>query len=396
MKKNEIKQVLSQIETERSFGYDSSITSSESLVSPRYTRILDKILHVCSRSWSLLIIHDADPDGYTAASYMEKAMIQKFLSVAYRPGFEWGCKSEAIGHGPSFKEFLSSKKIETYDGFNSVIILDHDIDAEAAKRLTEVFGDQWLAVDHHDGSKEVATMPAYQDQVFYFKDSPSLVSMHLYFDLSNFKERFSIDRSLAYIVDHYDNWRFGQPGMEKFDLICRAFCQYLYAKGPSTFNFAHFHDVKVLVKTIKKALTHYELKEKEIQKIADRAALAIFAPKPADKVFLSTIAFHGSDIDILAEKMLERSALAVVVYTKHNAENEKVVKVSLRSKGDVDVGKVAAQYGGGGRENTAGMEISWKTLAGFLSLFIKVPMPLNDKLGLATDIQGSSGENPPV
>ena len=54
-------------------------------------------------------------------------------------------------------------------------------------------------------------------------------------------------------------------------------------------------------------------------------------------------------------------SVKVAVFFKETLEG--YIKVSLRAKGECDVSRVAAKYGGGGHRNAAGYSVTDKTIA---------------------------------
>ena len=61
------------------------------------------------------------------------------------------------------------------------------------------------------------------------------------------------------------------------------------------------------------------------------------------------------DTDGLINEPLTVKEIVAVVFFKQIEGNE--YRVSMRSKGDVDVGAVAKEYGGGGHKNAAGCTV---------------------------------------
>ncbi|HEX7136675.1 MAG TPA: DHHA1 domain-containing protein, partial [Vicinamibacterales bacterium] len=61
------------------------------------------------------------------------------------------------------------------------------------------------------------------------------------------------------------------------------------------------------------------------------------------------------DTDGLINEPLKVKEIVAVVFFKQVEGNE--YRVSMRSKGDVDVGAVAKEYGGGGHKNAAGCTV---------------------------------------
>ncbi|MCB0261834.1 MAG: hypothetical protein KDH98_01670, partial [Calditrichaeota bacterium] len=64
----------------------------------------------------------------------------------------------------------------------------------------------------------------------------------------------------------------------------------------------------------------------------------------------------GEDIDELANYSLSIRGVEVGLYVRHAASD--LTKISFRSKGKVDVNKVARMFGGGGHVHAAGCRIS--------------------------------------
>lgn len=70
-------------------------------------------------------------------------------------------------------------------------------------------------------------------------------------------------------------------------------------------------------------------------------------------------------IDIL------RSLKSVEVVSLFSEKNEKVIKVSIRSKGNVDVNKLASKFGGGGHPNASGITFNDHSLDSVVQKVIK-------------------------
>jgi phosphoesterase RecJ-like protein len=63
------------------------------------------------------------------------------------------------------------------------------------------------------------------------------------------------------------------------------------------------------------------------------------------------------DTDGLVNMPLTVKAIEAVVFFKQSEGDTGEYRVSLRSKGDVDVGSVARAFGGGGHKNAAGCTV---------------------------------------
>ncbi len=81
------------------------------------------------------------------------------------------------------------------------------------------------------------------------------------------------------------------------------------------------------------------------------------------------------DTEGLINLPLTVKEVQAVVFFKHIAGNE--YRVSMRSKGPIDIGAVAKEFGGGGHKNAAGCSVTG-TIDGLRTLFI-------DKIGRAID-----------
>lgn len=198
-----------------------------------------------------------------------------------------------------------------------------------------------VVIDHHISAKE--TLTAFPQNIFDNNHSGAVLAWQY------FHPQTPVPTLLNYIEDH-DLWKFSLPDH-------RA---YMSALDEYPVEFPVWDK---LIEDLKDEvfLTNYLTKGKMLAKFSDDLVEKILE-------FKERISFAGHEVwainasriyrSILGVKLAELNekndqiALGVVYYHYNNA-----VHISLRSKGDVDVSKIAQSYGGGGHKNAGSIRV---------------------------------------
>lgn len=274
----------------------------------------------------IVIYHGKCPDGFGGAW------------VAWK---KFGNKASYIPANHQEKQLEDLKNKEIY-------FIDFVYEpAEVVKKLRKQ-NDKVVVIDHHKTTEKIVKLA--DDYVFDNNHSGSVLAWRYFYP------KKPVPRLLKQIED-FDLWKFKVPGTKATMVYLSVIENNFKIWNKLVKKFESANDRKEIWK---KGDCYLELESKLLKQLAsERAysvkigrqkALAINAPP----VFASNLGalLYG-----------DKWPVALVWSQKKN-----VVKVSLRSNGKVDVGKLAQKYGGGGHKAAAsfkmgaGKKLPWKNL----------------------------------
>lgn len=204
-----------------------------------------------------------------------------------------------------------------------------------------------LLIDHH--LTRQSALPLYSAHHFNLHKSGANLSWE-YFHSSK-----KLPRLLAYIED-VDLWRFALPHSKALSAFLET-CLFEF----KTFNAlaASFENPAKRKEYIREGKTIMRYKETMLQELMRGARAVSFAGHHALAVE-SSQRFLRSEI---GHRMAERRGFSVGIVWFFEGNGD--IRVSLRSRKNVDVAKIAARFGGGGHAQAAGFRLVFKNISSF-------------------------------
>lgn len=254
---------------------------------------------------------------------------------------------DMLGKTNANKE-INLVKLMKYD---QVIITDYSLKPEAMKTLHDAGKLVWF--DHHAGSMEDAIR-------FGYANAPGLRSLQLsatglvFMDydegLSGLGEQL---KELVSLVDTYDLWRSAESRFTRATEL-------------------NYFIMSLTLDELERWLDWPEKHNSLMEAIDQAVVIGRFVAK--SKMAYHDIAKpHGGSIDgipVVAYNYINSLSADMVpsdaVCLMYIIQDKDTVKVSLRSKGLIDVAAIAAKFGGGGHRNAAGFSCDFATLQTFL------------------------------
>lgn len=221
----------------------------------------------------------------------------------------------------------------------TIYIVDFSFREPLLKQLNDT-NKHVVVIDHHQSARDDVT--AYPQNIFDNNHSGCVLTWHY------FHPEAPVPELLLQVEDH-DLWRFHQPENREFNT---ALHQY-----PMTFE------------AWDELITNLADDNFRINFIAKGSLLAKFEDKlVADLLgYCERVRFHGYEVYAVNASRIYRSVLGNelarlneetgialgIVYYHYGGK----VHISLRSRGNVDVAKIAEAYGGGGHKNAASIRV---------------------------------------
>jgi len=221
--------------------------------------------------------------------------------------------------------------IKNYNSFNKIIITDLSPTIETAKFLTNY--SELFFIDHHKTSEDLSeVIDSYHD----ITKSATLLTLEWLKDIGFQVEEY---RDFAECVNDYDMWHLKREDSLTMNM-------YFSLVGINRFVKRFLDNPTTIFDSYEKMLL--EIEEESKSKYLDNA--------------LKNLTFYED---------IEGRKLAVIFAERYNSElghhiinnteaqyviiiNAQKKKISLRSKNDIDVSKIAVNNGGGGHKNAAG------------------------------------------
>ena len=219
-------------------------------------------------------------------------------------------------------------------------ILDYSFDKDTLDQLVAE-NRKVVVIDHHATAEAAVT--AFPDNIFDLDHSGAVLSWQY------FHPETEVPKLLLYIEDH-DLWNFALPHTREFGAALGEYEADFETWDQLNENFA---DQTMFGSFIDLGATIARFEERLVDQIANFAERAVF---------------EGEEIYVLNAERTYRSVLGHKLATKNGAEGgvemaivyyryDGAVHCSLRSNGDVDVGAIAKQHGGGGHKNAASIRV---------------------------------------
>ncbi len=220
-----------------------------------------------------------------------------------------------------------------------IYIIDYSYSKDVLADL-ETKNKSVMVIDHHQTAKEaVLSFP----QNIFDNDHSGCVLAWQYFHPNT-----PVPELLKYVEDH-DLWRFALPEHREFNVALH--------QEPMTFAswdtlIARLQNENELINFIAKGSLLAKYEDKLIDSLLKHKERVIFEGYEVwainENMFRSSLGNRLAELNEAEGKI----ALGIVYYRK-----DKQVRVSLRSKGDVDVAKMAEKYAGGGHKNAASIKV---------------------------------------
>lgn len=268
----------------------------------------------------IVVIYHADcPDGFGAAY----AAWKKFGdSASYIP-----CPMPApVPEGIVDKELY---------------IVDYSYDKETIEQLIET-NTSVVVIDHHQSGEAAVT--AFPQNIFDTNHSGAVLTWKY------FNPTTPVPSVLLYVEDH-DIWNHKLPDHVEFNVSLHQI--------PRTFEnwdtlITNLKNENYLHDFIEKGKLLAAFEQGIIIKLTEIKERVLFE---GHEVWALNFGGHYKSIlgNILADENQKNGGLALgIIYNHANGK----VNISLRSKGDVDVAKMAEKFGGGGHKNAARIQVA--------------------------------------
>jgi phosphoesterase RecJ-like protein len=284
----------------------------------------------------ILIFTHENPDGDGIGSMLA---LYKFLKKKGK-NVDMAMKDEL----PYIYNFLSNvdkiKKLPNKKEYDLAIVVDA---AGKFRAGAEVKAKEFLRIDHHRGGD------IYSDADLVDINSPSTTT--LIAKLLKYWDEKLVDKDIAEslytgLLTDTGSFRHSNITAETFDIA-----KFLVEKGanPVTISQNIFERNKPgVLKLLQKTLSTLELYENgKISSLVVR-----------DKFFKETgTKEEDAEGFVNYARGIDGVEVAFLMIEKLDENNEKLWRVSLRSKGNIDVQQIASNLGGGGHKNAAGCRI---------------------------------------
>jgi nanoRNase/pAp phosphatase (c-di-AMP/oligoRNAs hydrolase) len=220
-------------------------------------------------------------------------------------------------------------------------IVDYSYNQEILQELIET-NVSVVVIDHHQSNENAVR--AFPQNVFDTKHSGAVLAWQY------FHPSVTVPSVLLYVEDH-DIWNHSLPQHIEFNVALH--------QTPRTFSdwdrlIENLKDTDFLHNFLEKGKILAEFEGSVISKLTEIKERVFFE---GHEVWALNFGGHYKSIlgNILAEENQKTGGIALgIIYSHANGK----VNISLRSKGDVDVAKIAEKYGGGGHKNAARIQVS--------------------------------------
>ena len=220
-------------------------------------------------------------------------------------------------------------------------VLDYSYNQETIQELIDI-NKSVVVIDHHQSGESAVT--AFPQNIFDMNHSGAVLAWQY------FHPTVAVPSVLLYVEDH-DIWKHTLPNHVEFNVALHQI--------PRSFSnwetlIHNLEDEKFLQDFIEKGRILATFEQDVITKLTEIKERVLFE---GHEVWALNFGGHYKSIlgNILAEQNLEIGGVALgIIYNHANGK----VNISLRSKGDVDVAKLAEKYGGGGHKNAARIQVA--------------------------------------
>jgi len=284
----------------------------------------------------ILIFTHENPDGDGIGSMLA---LYKFLTKKGKK-VEMAMKDQL----PYIYNFLANadkiKKLPNEKEYDLAILVDA---AGKHRAGTEVKAKQFLRIDHHRGGDK------YSDADLVDTSSPSTTTLIAKL-LKHWDEKL-VDKDIAEslytgLLTDTGSFRYSNITSETFEIA-----KFLVEKGVDPVKVSQYifeRNKPEVLELLQKTLSTLELYENN-----QVSSLVV-----KDKFFKETGAKEeDTEGFVNYAKGIDGVKVAFLMIEKFNDKNEKFWRVSLRSKNDINVEKIASRLGGGGHKNAAGCRI---------------------------------------
>ena len=268
----------------------------------------------------------------------------KILSKYTGTEKDWGkvVTTEAYAVDKTIEELFKTEK-----NITSLTITDCCPSSEMIESFKSRFGAKLYILDHHFAKfnldkikREECCTAIHIDET----GKESGTSLFARFHILPSEQNLTMMRFIE-LVRRYDTWQWKELG----DIEAKELNQLFYILGEEDF-------VKYVTEKIDKGEELFDSFAKKILKIKNRE-IEKYVLKKLEEVIIDTIdnkkvgiVFAEENISELGNKICELKEVDYAAIITGDT-------VSLRSIGNMDVGKIAIKHGGGGRLNTAGFPI---------------------------------------
>lgn len=221
----------------------------------------------------------------------------------------------------------------------TLYIIDYSYDKATLEQLIER-NKSVVVIDHHQTAKDAVM--SFPQNVFDINHSGAVLAWQ------HFHPDTEVPTILKYVEDH-DLWRFALPEHREFNVSLHQESRTFERWDKLT---QELKDENKLINFIARGALLAKFEDKLIADLLNNRERVLFE---GYEVWAINEGFYRS---VLGNKLAELNeaeggmALGIVYYRK-----DKSVRISLRSKGDVDVATMAEKYGGGGHKNASSIKV---------------------------------------
>ena len=222
-----------------------------------------------------------------------------------------------------------------------VYIVDYSYDKETLQKLVDE-NTSVVVIDHHESAR--SAVESFSQNIFDNDHSGAVLAWQY------FHPDTPVPEMLLYVEDH-DLWRFALPEHREFNIALGQYERIFEVWDELT---ESLKDENTKINFIAKGALLAKFEDKLVAGIMEYKERVLFEGHEvwainASRIYRSILGSHLVDLN------QEAGDIAMgIVYFRYAGR----VHISLRSKGDVDVAKIAEKYGGGGHKSAASIKVA--------------------------------------
>ena len=296
-------------------------------------RILNEVVNKIKKAERIAVVTHILPDGDAVGSALS------LWRVLTKAGKKCDCLCDSeLPNSVKGRPFEEHYNIQTLNEYDLAISVDLSDVVRAGKYAYLFDGKNCISIDHHKGRTPFSAL----DLVDY-RSSNCEIMLELY--LEAFAEYIDKDvATLLYVGLVTDTGGFAYEYVDARSHVC---AEKLFSYGiDASFLYRKYY----LERPLNVVKMHAYVVSHCIYELDDELAILVFSREVLDK-------FHGDITDTSSAISTVVNAIEVKVGISITEVETNKYKVSLRSKGAVDVNAVAAAFGGGGHVNASGCRL---------------------------------------
>lgn len=320
-----------------------------------------------------IVIHHNDPDGWCSAHLVNLyAGPCKFIEVQYGQNFDIVCEA-------GFTSLIVDETSHRIDVKDKVWIVDFSLSHDLMIALNELVDLIWI--DHH--ASIIKDMADYKIEGIQSVDDAACALTYMYLEEKAIYDKFDLGREMHFIlpdyvklIADYDSWHWQDKDYSGNRKNVRNFqygVRHLHA-GPDGYPWIGLErgwdakdgtlvndicDIGEIISDSEEA--RYKQAIKDLAWISEYRIWTrepdidmndIFLRDFGESIDVPVIAMNGPKSSMVWGELFDEHPDTVFVSYSHDGQK---FKVSLRSK-NIDVSKIAKNFGGGGHRGAAGFE----------------------------------------